>query len=124
MNRHLCGAVIGLGHGMLHARAYASNPKTRLVAVCDKYIDKAKSAADELDAPMAVDDYREVIADERVDIVSVATPDKLHARQAIAALQVGKQVVLEEMGNRTMVRMHGAVLEFATTPDGVYRLTI
>ena len=36
----------------------------------------------------------------------------------------GKQVVLEEMGNRKMVRMRGTVLEFATMPGGVYRLTM
>jgi len=96
MRRPYGAAVIGLGHGMVHARAYASNPKTRLVAVCDKYIDKAKSAADELDAPVATDDYREVIADERVEIVSVATPDKLHAEQAVAALQAGKHVLCEK----------------------------
>ena len=36
----------------------------------------------------------------------------------------GKQVALEETGNRTMVRMRGEVLEFATLPGGVYRLTI
>ena len=44
--------------GLQHARAYASNPKTRLVAVCDKYIEKARAAADELHVPMATHGYR------------------------------------------------------------------
>ena len=89
-------AVIGMGHGKSHAQAYRDNPATELIAVCDKYIDKARAAADQFGAAVATNDYREVLADKRVDVVSVVTPDKLHVEHAVAALQAGKHVLCEK----------------------------
>src|SRR5215218_7860413 len=43
-------------------------------------------------APKKYDDYRDMLADEAIDAVAIATPDHWHARQAIDALRAGKHV--------------------------------
>ena len=104
MDQLLGAAVIGLGqqvdrgagHGQKHARAYASNRRTRLIAVCDKREAAARKVADELNAPLATTDYREVLADPRVSVVSIVTPDGLHTEHAVAALEAGKHVLCEK----------------------------
>jgi len=40
--------------------------------------------------------YEDVLADSDVDIVSIATPNHLHAAQAVAAARAGKHLLLEK----------------------------
>ena len=44
----------------------------------------------------AYERYEEVLADDEVELVVLATPNDLHASQAIAALQAGKHVVTDK----------------------------
>jgi UDP-N-acetylglucosamine 3-dehydrogenase len=92
----LGAAVIGLRMGRSHALAYQKNPHTRVVGVCD--LDEALLAevARELDAPVAVTDYRELLNRDDIHVISVATPDYDHAEQSIAALRAGKHVLCEK----------------------------
>lgn len=96
MDKILGAAVIGTGFGKNHAKAYAENPLTRLIAVCDKRLDAARQVAQEHAAPLATADYHEAVADPRVDVVSVAGPDFLHADMCVAALEAGKDVLCEK----------------------------
>ena len=41
-------------------------------------------------------DWHEAVSDDGVDLVDIATPNNLHAEQAIAALEAGKHVVCEK----------------------------
>ena len=96
MRAPLGAAVIGLRFGSAHAKAYAANPRTRLIALCDTRADLAARLAEELSAPLATADFRQVLADPRVDVVSVAVPDFLHAQVCVAALEAGKHVLCEK----------------------------
>jgi len=98
----LQAAVIGLGEGFRHIKAYRENPDYDLVAVCDPLPDPLpKVQADrlaEFDLPhtaLRYHDYREVVANPDIDVVSVVSPDYFHAEQAIACLKAGKHVLCE-----------------------------
>lgn len=80
-----------------HAKAYLRNPHTRIVGVTSR----TRASAEALVAELGLDcriysDYDALLADDEVDIVSVTTPNFLHARDAIAAAQAGKHICLEK----------------------------
>ena len=65
------------------------------VAVCDVYRPRLKAAGDKTGAKMYME-HEALLADPRVDVVCIATPDRLHAPQAIDALNAGKDVYCEK----------------------------
>ncbi len=67
----------------------------QIVAVCDAY----GFRLDEIAQQLGVQSYRkhqELLADSRVDVVCVATPDRLHVPQAMDAIRAGKDVYCEK----------------------------
>jgi predicted dehydrogenase len=67
-----------------------------LQAVYDFEPAKARAAADKYSVPHVYDSYQALLADPKIDIVSVVTPNALHAPVTIAALQAGKHVHVEK----------------------------
>ncbi len=65
------------------------------VAVCDVYRLRMERAAKDLGAKGYMD-HRELLADPKVDVVCIATPDHHHGYQAIDALKAGKHVYCEK----------------------------
>ena len=65
------------------------------VAVCDVYKPRAEAAAEKTGGKI-YRDYRDLLADPRVDVVCIATPDRHHAPQAIDAIRAGKDVYCEK----------------------------
>ena len=123
-------AVIGTGgQGSGHARTWAGLPESRLVAVCDvnrQHLAKAQADADAAQGTgscTAYQDFRELLARDDIDAVSIATPDHWHALTALAAIRAGKHVYLEKPVAYTVaegralveaVRRHGVVLQNGT----------
>jgi predicted dehydrogenase len=95
-DRKLGAAVIGLEMGNEHCSAFARNPHTRLLAVCDTDQNTLERVRSEHGARHATRDYRDILKMPDIDIVSVATPDFHHAEQSIAALEAGKDVLCEK----------------------------
>lgn len=72
-----------------------------LAAVCDVYKFNLDRFAAKVEwktgkRPTATGDYREILADDSIDAVVIATPDHWHARQTIDALNAGKHVYCEK----------------------------
>jgi predicted dehydrogenase len=97
--------LIGAGSiARAHAIAYASArtycgpavPEVRLARVADADEAVAKSAADRLGFEAWTTDWEEVVASPDVDVVSIVTPNFLHAPMAIAAAAAGKHVLCEK----------------------------
>ncbi len=89
--------VIGVGlWGEYHAMTYASYPGARLAAVCDVNAKRAAQIAKEYGAARWYTDYHELLADDAVDAVTVATPDYLHTEVGVAAAEAGKDVLMEK----------------------------
>jgi predicted dehydrogenase len=88
----LRAAVIGLGVGEQHARAYEAHPDCELVAVCDFDADKLARWPD----VRTTRDAGELTADPGIDVISVASWDNAHFEQVLAALASGKHVFAEK----------------------------
>ncbi len=101
-NEKLGVAVIGVGgRGSSHLSAYSGRKDTEVLYVidCDERIGQGrlKSVADKQGRePKYVKDYRDILDDPAVDIVTTATPNHWHALISIHALQAGKHVYVEK----------------------------
>ena len=70
---------------------------TEIVAVCDAYSGRMERAAGRTAGRARTHkNYQEIIADDSIDVVTVATPDHWHKTQVIEALQGGKDVYCEK----------------------------
>jgi predicted dehydrogenase len=88
--------IIGTGTwGTVHARTYGSMPGVKVAGVADLVSERAETLAEETGAK-AYTDYREVLADDAIQAVSIVTPDFAHAEIALAAAQAGKHILCEK----------------------------
>ncbi len=83
----------GLAGKIFHAPLVTATEGLRLTTVVSS--DLGKVRADIPDVAV-VGDLAAVLRDETIDLVVIATPDHLHAEQAIAALDAGKHVVVDK----------------------------
>lgn len=105
-----------------HARSWLKHPQARIVSVSDIRRERAREMAAEFGLDCAIrDNFDEVLADPRVDVVDVCSPSHLHARQGIAAAQAGKHVLVEKPMALTMEE--NRALREAVAKAGVKSLT-
>lgn len=90
--------IIGAGDIVRRRVAPAINdlPDCELTAIARANSDKAEEFAREFGAKRWYADWRELVKDDEVDAVYVATPVYLHAEQTIAAAEAGKHVLCEK----------------------------
>jgi predicted dehydrogenase len=92
----LRAGVIGLGSmGRNHARVWPDVAGVEVVAVADPD-DAARERATHGRAVAGYADPAEMLARERLDLVSVAVPTSLHLPIALAALDAGANVLVEK----------------------------
>ena len=97
MNTPMRFGLIGYGlWGRLHAEALGTVPDAALVAVACASEETAERARRELPGVAVHRDYRELLARPDVEAVDVAVPNHLHADVGVAALEAGKDVLLEK----------------------------
>src|SRR4051812_32836106 len=90
--------------GALHTRAYARvRPHSpalavvpELVAVADDVPGRAAAAAAQFGFTSAVQDWRDVLADPRVQAVSVTAPNWLHREIGVAVAESGRHLWIEK----------------------------
>jgi len=133
-----CGAMNGG-----HMSRFIEMPDVHIAAVCDVNAQKRQERRAMIEERYAQDggqgsyagckdynDFRDLIADENVDAVVVATPDHWHTLSALAAVRAGKDVYLEKPMTLTIeegrvladeVKRTGRVLQVGShqrsTPD-------
>jgi len=91
----LNAAVIGIGSmGKNHARIYDSISDVNLVAVSD-IDEKSKGIADKYGAKFYID-YKEMLNNEKIDLISIAVPTKYHKEVALLAIEKEINVLLEK----------------------------
>lgn len=70
--------------------------RVSLEHVCSRRIEKAREAAEICGYKRYTNDYRVLLADPSVDVVSICTPNAQHEEMAIAALNAGKHVYIDK----------------------------
>ena len=90
-------AVVGAGYwGPNLIRNAVQSAATRLTAVCDLDLARARVLAGSSNGVAATDDLRQLLDDPTVDAVAVATPAATHLEVAMAAIEAGKHVLVEK----------------------------
>jgi predicted dehydrogenase len=122
-------AVIGLrNRGTDHARFFAANANSEVVAVCDvddAMFEKPVKAVEKIASvrPRTEKDFRRLLEDKSIDAVTIATPDHWHALMTVMACQAGKDVYVEKPASHNMVegrrmveaaRKHKRVVQIGT----------
>src|SRR3954470_19873505 len=104
-NERLRLGFIGVGgRAQTHLKSAIELQKdgqVEVVAVCDVFNRHRDEAAVKLGrgtkhTPKKIADYRDLLSDESIDAVCIATPDHWHAKQTLDALEAGKHVYCEK----------------------------
>jgi predicted dehydrogenase len=95
-------AIVGVhGRGMEHVRGFNDLDEARITTICDvdrNAIGRAMKAVSSKygSEPEYVVDFRRLLDDKDIDVISIATPNHWHSLQSIWACQAGKDVYLEK----------------------------
>ncbi len=93
-------AVVGTGFGSkIHIPGFQRHPRTKVVAVYNRDLGKAKAIADANRIPYAFNKLDKIVALPEVDAVSISTPPFLHYEMGKTVLEAGKHLLLEKPMN-------------------------
>ena len=95
-----------IGCGMIanfHAKAIADISGAKLVGCQSRRLESAQKLADQYGAT-AYDDIGEMLADPKIDIVTICTPSGAHMEPALAAAKAGKHLIIEKPLEVTLKR--------------------
>jgi UDP-N-acetyl-2-amino-2-deoxyglucuronate dehydrogenase len=89
-------AVVGCGHiGKRHIEMICRNPEAELVALIDvKEKSNLNIITSEIPFFQSLDDFLQ--SEIETDVINIATPNGLHAQQALQCLQENKHIVIEK----------------------------
>lgn len=88
--------VIGLGMGSGHILNYQKHPAAEVVAIADPDKERLKVQGDKFNVPSRYEDGEKMLAEESLDVVSIATPNKFHKPLTLAAFEAGCHVQCEK----------------------------
>jgi predicted dehydrogenase len=98
----ITAAVVGTnGRGLAHIDCLTSLPGVEIKYICDvdtRAVEKGikETAKKQTSVPQGLGDFRKMLADPSVDVVTIATPDHWHTPLAIMAMAAGKHVDVEK----------------------------
>ncbi|MGD9497649.1 MAG: Gfo/Idh/MocA family protein [Armatimonadota bacterium] len=93
-----CGLV-----SQFHGAALVNSRKAQLIAATDpnqERLDKFVATYGGEKAP----DFEALLADDRIDVINVLTPNAMHAQFCIPALEAGKHVIVEKPPEMTLAK--------------------
>jgi len=109
--------LVGIGWcASEHIKAFNRNPHTEVVYLCGRDEDRVKANLEKYKVPSdgarITRRFDDLLKSKEVDIISITTPNDLHAEQAVAAARAGKHIVLEKptgMNRKELVQIRDAV---------------
>lgn len=95
--------VVGLGHnGLAWIGAYGECEGTEVVGVCDLSPERQQQGLAAAPGARSYGDLSEMLDRERPDVLSVHTPDHLHAGPFVMGLEAGCHVVVEKPAGNSL----------------------
>ena len=89
--------IVGCGRiSERHFQSIAEVDAARLIAVCDKRVERAREKAEKYDVPWYASMEEMLEAHSNIDVASILTPSGNHAEQALGALRAGRHVLVEK----------------------------
>jgi len=79
-----------------HMPGYAALTDCEILAVCDVSAQARKSAAQKFNVPHQFKNWKDLLAIDEIDAVSVCTPNTYHYQPTIDSLKAGKHVLVEK----------------------------
>lgn len=97
-NQSIRVGIIGIGlyATIAHVPQLRATGRAEVVAICRRSPDKLVISQQQLGVAEAYTDWREMLAQSRLDAVVIATPHHLHAEPVVAALERGLHVLVEK----------------------------
>lgn len=97
-------AIIGCGNiaNCAHIPSYMNNENAEIKYFCDIIPERADEAEKKYGCGKAVYDYKEILNNDDIDLVSVCTHNDHHAMISIDFMRAGKDVLCEKPAARTL----------------------
>ncbi len=121
-----CGRVAGgleqdplREHPCTHAGIYKSSPRVELIACAARTKESAAAFAKTWGIPARYDSYAEMLAKEKIEILSICAPAPLHAEITRAAAKSGVKAIFCEKAMATSLKEADAMIR-ACTKYGVF----
>jgi len=96
MTKKIHWGILGLGSIANDFASVFQSDNAELTAVGSRSLEKAKEFADNYGIEKAYGSYDDLLADESIDIVYLATPNSYHAENMKQILNAGKHVLCEK----------------------------
>ncbi len=97
------GLIGAGGIAQTHCRAMADNPGVEFVAVADVDKERATNTSKRWNIPRVYQDYHELLAQDDIEGVVVATFNQAHRAPSVDALKLNKHVLVEKPMAATLV---------------------
>ncbi len=122
MSKPVNVAVIGCGViAPTHIESFLGlDDKVRVVCLCDLVEEKAQALATRYGVDAVHVDFREMLAAENIDAVSVCTDHASHAPICVAALEAGKHVLCEKALAATATGLDSMMAAHEKCPELVF----
>ncbi|MCE9537833.1 MAG: Gfo/Idh/MocA family oxidoreductase [Bacteroidetes bacterium] len=96
MSQKIKFAVIGQGHiGKRHAEMVRRNEESELIAVCDSS-SKEQTGLTDITEPYFTSIDKMISSHPEIEVVSICTPNGLHAQHSLIALEAKKNIICEK----------------------------
>ena len=97
MDKVKVGIIGSRFQGDVHAASFAMTPDAaEVVAVASPTKARAEALAARYGIPRVFTDYRRMLAEDDIELVTIAAPNHLHCQMTIDAAEAGKHVVCEK----------------------------
>jgi predicted dehydrogenase len=111
--------VIGTGFGAtVHVPAFNASPEFEVAAIVSGHKENAERVASEHGIAWSGDDYRTMLRQVDLDVVSIAVPGGLHHEIAVAAAEAGLHILCEKPFATSVTEAHQMLATVRTAGVG------